>query len=321
MSTADLFSGEYEPAGLQESSTSYFSTPDEGLDPSLFDGTHLRPAVRAWILSTVMGWLSDNYMHPDLWARVWIAGSGASYQWSAAREPGDLDLMLGIDYTGFRHANPDFVYSSDTEIASEMNEHLYQDLYPQVDGISFGGASFEVTVYVNHGVSNHPDGITFINPYAAYDVTGDEWTVTPNPHPTHHVHPSWNVTVEADRSRAQRIVDAYNASLTTIRGATNPAHRTNGERSLQLALDAASGLYEEIHEGRKAAFGPAGSGYGDFHNYRWQSGKATGAIQAMKALRDYQNHRRTATEMETYGMELPDHESLIRRAGLGYRRG
>lgn len=316
----DLTSPDYEPVGIHESSTSYFSDPDSQLDPSLFEGTHLRPAVRNWILSTVMGWLEDRYLHPQLWVRVWIAGSGASYQWSAAREPGDLDLMLGLDYVAFRHANPTFVALSDGEIASELNQDLYETLYPEVDGITFGGGSFEVTVYANLGVNNTRDGIKFINPYAAYDVTGDEWTVYPDPMPTHYSHPSWNVTTEADRARGQRIVDVYNSAVQQIRGAQNPAHRTNAENNLRVALDAAEGLYDEIHAGRKAAFGPAGAGYGDFHNYRWQAGKATGVVQAMKALRDYAAHRRTATEMETYGMELPDHESLVRRAGLGYRR-
>lgn len=307
--------GEFEPVSVTDSSTSYFSDPEDSLDPSLFDGAHLKPNVRQWILNTVVGFLAQHFRHPQLWSRVWIAGSGVSYQWSADRDPADLDLMLGIDYTEFRHANPEYVGFSDSEISSMLNELAYTELYPEIDGVSFGRSNFEVTLYANLGVSAEPGGVRFINPYAAYDVTSDEWTVVPTHNPSVHPHPSWNMTVESDRARGEKIVRVYGDALREIRNATNPAHRTNAERKLATVLDAATGLYEEIHAGRKAAFGPAGHGYGDFHNYRWQSGKATGVVQAMKRLRDYQDSARHSDELETYGLELPDHESLIRRAG------
>lgn len=307
------------PLALRPSSTSYFSRPETGLDPSLFDGMRLRPAVRQWILGTVTGWLGEHYAAPERWSRTWIAGSGASYQWSASRDPADLDLMLGIDYVAFRQANPDYAGLSDAQVAAELNERMRQSLYPEVDGISFGGGTFQVTVYVNDGVDARPGGIAFIHPYAAYDVSADDWTVPPDPHPVVGNHPSWHLAVEADRDRARRIARAYDDALRSIRAATNPAHRANAEAALRVALDAASGLYQEIHAGRRAAFGPEGAGYADFHNYRWQAGKASGVVQAMKSMHDYQEQRRVAAEMETYGMELPDHESLVRRAGLSYR--
>jgi hypothetical protein len=39
---------------------------------------------------------------------VWLAGSAVSYQWSAAREPGDLDVLIGVDYIQFRKAHPEY---------------------------------------------------------------------------------------------------------------------------------------------------------------------------------------------------------------------
>ena len=177
---------------------------------------------------------------------------------------------------------------------------------------------FEITIYVNSGVTANPEGILSINPYAAYDLTSDVWTVAPQQHPTHHVHPSWDQTVEMDRMRGEGIIGHYGKALEQVHGAQNDAHRTNAVGYLKNALEAASGLYDEIHAGRKAAFNEFGHGYADFHNYRWQSGKRTGVIQAMKRLKDYKDGAAKSTEMETYGMELPDHETLIRRAGTYY---
>lgn len=311
-------SSPYEPVSVDPQSTSYFSAPEQELDPSLFDGNHLKPHVRDWILDTVTAFLNVHYRHGHLWSRVWIAGSGVSYQWSAARDPGDLDLMLGIDYAEFRRANPDFTGFSDTEIATEINQTAYRELYPLIDGVSFGASNFEVTLYANMGVSADVDGIKFINPYAAYDVTQDEWAVLPDPSPAVPMHPAWEMRIEDDKARGQKIVDMYLNAVQQIQQATNPAHRSNAEHNLNQILDAADSLYDEIHSGRKAAFSPYGQGYADFANYRWQAGKSTGVVHAMRRLRDYSKANRERSDFETYGMELPDTETLIRRAMSQY---
>lgn len=316
MSTGKYEPETYDQVAVEQSSTSYFSAPERDLDPSLFDGLQLRSHVRDWIFQTVYPFLEENYFRPEMWTRLWIAGSGVSYQWSADRDPSDLDIMLGVDYVEFRHANPDFSTFSDSQIAQTLNRSMHMDLYPEIDGVSFGGTNFEVTVYVNMGVTADPDGIKFINPYAAYDVSNDEWAVPPDPNPMVRVYPSWDVSVEADRQRGEEIVRRYGDTLRSIRNATNPAHRVNAERQFDAVLDTASALYDEIHAGRRAGFSPTGMGYSDFTNYRWQSGKRTGVVQAMKRLKDYQKSAQESDHLETYGMELPDHETLIRRAAL-----
>lgn len=310
---------DYDDVEVQAGSTSYFSHPELSLDPSLFDGTHLKATVRGWILDTVLGFLDERYVEPGLWSRLWIAGSGVSYQWAADRDPGDLDVMLGIDYVEFRQANPSLSGMSDSEIATMLNQDMYTGLYPEIDGVSFGTSNFEVTVYVNMGVGAGLDDIRAINPYAAYDVTADEWSVPPNPNPMVRVHPSWHVSVETDRQRGEAIVRRYGNTLRQIRNATNPAARVNAERYFTETLDAASALYDEIHAGRRAAFSPAGHGYADFANYRWQSGKANGVVQAMRRLKDYHKASREAEQFETYGIDLPDTETLLRRASMTYR--
>lgn len=310
---------QYDPVSIHDSSTSYFSEPESGLDPSIFEGVRMRPHVRHWILSTVLSFLSDSYTHPETWMSIWVAGSGVSYQWAADRDPGDLDVMLGIDYVEFRHANPAYSGLSDSDVSTMLNQKMFAELYPELDGVSFGGSNFEVTVYVNAGVSADRDGILFIRPYAAYDVARDEWAVAPDPHPMVRVHPSWHVSVETDRARGQNIVDHYGRALMEIRNSSNPAHRVNAEHNFGIALDAASALYDEIHAGRRAAFGPAGLGYADYSNYRWQSGKQSGVVQTMRRLKDYQTSSKNRDDFETYGMELPDTDTLIRRAST-YRQ-
>lgn len=309
---------EYEDMGLGHKPTSYFSQPSQRLDPNLFQGHHMRPEVRSWILRTIVGFLDHNYFLPNNWVHLWVAGSGVSYQWEAAREPADLDIMLGVDYVGFRHANPDFSSHSDSDIATILNEDMYMKLYPSINSVEFGDSVYEVTAYVNLGVSADSTGIMAINPYAAYDVTHDEWTVPPNPNPMVRVHPSWHVVVETDRQRAEAIVKAYEDALTQVRGAQNPAHRVNAERMFDRVLDTASAMYDEIHSGRRVAFSPVGGGYSDFHNYRWQSGKSTGVVQVLKRLRDYHKADKEREDFETYGMVIPDADTIVRRSASQY---
>ena len=93
---------------MTDYSTSYFSAPAASLDPTLFEGRALRSWVRTGILATLNDFLGLHYRHPELWAHPWLAGSGVSYQWQAAREPKDLDCLVGVDFVQFRKANPEF---------------------------------------------------------------------------------------------------------------------------------------------------------------------------------------------------------------------
>jgi hypothetical protein len=310
---------DFQPVDLETGSTSYFSKPEAVLDPSLFSGSHLLPSVRDWIMETVCGFLAEKYFDPEGWSKIWVAGSGVSYQWSADRDPADLDVMLGIDYVKFRSANPRSNALSDSEISSMINEEMHSELYPEISRTHIGNSTFEVTVYVNMGVSADPEGIRAINPYAAYDVSDDEWTVPPNPKPMVRVHPSWDVTVETDKDRASEILRVYGDLLTQIQNATNPAHRANAERQFQAVVEAGSSLFDEIHGGRRGAFSPMGRGYSDFANYRWQSGKRSGVVQSMRKLKDYQNADRERKDFETYGIRIPRTDTIIRRAST-YRQ-
>lgn len=289
------------------SATSFFSDPESGLDPKLFDGMHLKPSIRNGLLSLVFDFLSERYTRPDLWVKVWLAGSGASYQWSAQRDPADLDVLLGIDYVQFRKAHPRFVGLGDREISSMLNEEFYNDLQPEIAHWN----DYEVTVYSNPGATD----ITAIKPYAAYDVTHDEWTVYPSHASVPHNREA-EEKAKKDHELASGIIARYSQSLTDIQGSQNDAARRNAEFRTRQALAQASALYEDIHEGRKIAFSASGQGYADFHNYRWQAGKRLGTVQALKQMHQYWTNMRESEAEETYGVELPDTQTLIRRAIL-----
>jgi hypothetical protein len=109
--------GEVNP---HASDTSYFSTPETDLDPNLFFGQKLRPWVRNGVLRILFDYLAVRYTAPEKWATAWLAGSGVSYQWSASRDPGDLDCLVGINYILFRQHNLEYAGLSDREIAGRF---------------------------------------------------------------------------------------------------------------------------------------------------------------------------------------------------------
>lgn len=285
-------------------STSYFSAPSSELDPKLFQGMELESWVRTGILSLLFDYLARHFSNPHQWTKAWLAGSGVSYQWEASREPGDLDCLVGIDYVSFRRSNTDYAGYSDAEIASMFNEGFNEDLMPNTRNWE----GYELTFYVNP-----QSDIKDINPYAAYDLIGNFWTVEPEKNPQPPYSRAWEQRSKRDQEIAKEMVSRYTAALSEVHGATNPAHRINAERRLQLAEEQAVTLYDDIHAGRKIAFSKIGSGYSDFNNYRWQAGKRSGIVQALRSIKEFKDTTEKKNQVQTYGVELPDADTLIRR--------
>jgi hypothetical protein len=284
--------------------TSYFSKPEPTLDPTLFRGRSIQPWVRTGITALLHDFLNTNYRHPDLWSHPWLAGSGVSYQWSANRQPGDLDCLVGIDFPRFRQANPEYRGLSDTEISQQINEQFRDGLQPK----TADWHGYELTFYVN------PTGtdIRNIHPYAAYDLKYDEWTVTPDPNAEAPHNPAWEQAAVQDRSMAAQIATRFTIALNDVKTSHNDALRRNAELRLLTAGQQGSALYDEIHTNRSQAFSATGKGYSDFHNYRWQAGKREGTIQMLRNIRD--TIRQQSSPQTLYGVDLPDTATLIRRA-------
>jgi hypothetical protein len=300
------------PLQFEESETSYFSTPSEELDPKLFHGITLNGSIRNGILQLLFGFLNEQYRHPDLWTRVWIAGSAVSYQWEAHREPGDLDVLIGVDYPQFRKAHPEYVGLGDTEISKMLNEDFRESLQP--DTTNWNG--FEVTFYVNPGATD----IRTINPYAAYDLTHNEWTVFPEKRGAPVSRVGENLA-KIDRDKAQEIVARYSQAMSDLQNSQNDPARRNAEFRLQTALMQGSMLFEDIHHSRRYAFNPSGYGYADFYNYRWQAGKRYGTVPALRKMSEYWSTYKAQQSQQTYGIELPDTQTLIRRAATYRAKG
>lgn len=302
-----------QAVGINPGSASYFSAPAEQLDPRLFIGTEFRLTVREQILQLLFSHLSNHFRNAEDWTHAWLAGSGVSYQWEAAREPGDLDCLVGIEYTNFRKYNPDLAGLSNAEIAAMMNESFVKELWPRT--ASFMG-TFELTFYVNPATN-----ILDINPYAAYNLIDQNWAVEPTKGQSAPVQAKWESQAQNDYTNGVIIVDRYAQALSEVRNATNPAHRVNAERRLNMAIEQAADLFELIHHGRKAAFSQTGAGYGDWNNYRWQAGKRSGIIQTLRKIKDYRDQAQSENTAETYGVELPDARTLIRRTALRRVKG
>lgn len=290
--------------------TSYFSAPSDTLDPTLFDGRAIKSWVRQGIHALLYGFLGKRYRQAETWAHAWLAGSGVSYQWSAARQPGDLDCLVGVDYVHFRKANPEYAGLSDTEISMQINEEFRAELQPQTDNWN----GYELTFYVNPGATD----IRTIKPYAAYDLKYDDWTVAPDPTAEAPHNPSWEAVVGSDRQQATQAITRFTQALSDVKMSHNDASRRNAEARLYASLQQGSSLFDEIHANRSQAFSATGEGYADFHNYRWQAGKREGTIEDLRKIRSYADSLRQSAESQTYGVELPSADVLIRRAALKY---
>jgi hypothetical protein len=80
-------------------------------------------------------------------------------------------------------------------------------------------------------------------------------------------------------------------------------------------------LFDDIHAARRLAFSSTGQGYSDFYNYRWQAGKKYGTVPALRQMHEYWQASKKKEADETYGIELPDTDTLIRRAATYRAKG
>jgi hypothetical protein len=192
-----------------------------------------------------------------------------------------------------------------------MNEGFYNDLQPKVERFL---NSFELTFYVNTKTN-----ILDIKPYAAYSLTEDSWTVAPTAY-VPEVNPEWEVAAEQDRRTTADILIKYLAAKSKYDKATNDAVKANTRSELKIAQAQAISLFEQIHSQRSEAFSPTGAGYTDFNNYRWQAGKRSGAIQALRHLKDEAEKEIEEASKKTYGVELPAADVLVRRAAVQYSK-
>lgn len=303
-----------EPSGA----SGYFSAPEKTLDPNIFKGDRVPSRVRAAILQPLFDWFKAKGIEgAHRWLRVWLAGSGATYQWSADRGNGDLDILFKIEMDWFRQDNPHVgVYDDSHLIARELNAQLHTELWPTTANTQIGDRTYEVTYFFA------PDLNDGEKVYAAYDLMHDCWTVRPPELPSDPggLYPrDWYRAGDRDVQRAQDISEAYSTALGVLARSTpgSPEWHDSG-LALQFSLSNAATLFDDIHLGRVAAFSDQGAGYSDWHNFRWQYAKSKGVISQLKAIRDVGRAGHQAEETALYGAPIDSAELLVRRAANSY---
>lgn len=217
-------------------------------DQRLFEGDHLRPEVRQDILDRVGGVLGA-YDGWEKWTRVYFAGSQAA-QWldQNGQGNGDFDVLIGIDFDEFRDLNPGFEEMEDAEIASTLTEELWtkanakEYYFTLHDGRSVG--PFERTFYVNPRAWD----IKALHPYAAYNVTSDDWAVHPLQVPK-----DWD---------ARRLPESYWGYAEALLAEIKAIGQLPPEERHRMAAN----LWEELHTHRSDAFSDGGQGLFDLSN-------------------------------------------------------
>jgi hypothetical protein len=310
---------------IHTGASGYFSAPQRGLDPHIFDGKHIKPDVRDHILGILNNFLDSRYKGARSWSAAWLAGSGISYQWAGDRGNGDLDVLFGLDFPKFYEDNPTYQGISESEFADLLNSDLKKSLWPTTAETNFHGQTYEVTYYLNPGTTAH--SIAAIHPYAAYNLTADRWDITPPelPDDPRSLYPAeWHKTIEDEQKHASVLVDRYNLlrsqSAQTVEN--SPAWK-NAMDSQKIVVEQAKALFDDIHLSRRNAFSQTGDGYSDFYNYRWQAHKEAGTVQALNTLATMDTEARKAQQTDLYGAPLDDAATALAKAALWntpYRR-
>lgn len=228
----------------------FFAPGKPGLNPELFDGEHLRPALRQQILTLLDDFWTPKYGDTwHTWAKVYLAGSAVSHWWG---DNNDLDTLVGVDYPRARQLCRPLSHLTDDEIDTRLTDEFRTGLNSDdrtydLDGHHIG--PFEQTWYTN---SSSYD-IRTLRPYAAYDVTADTWAVPP-------------VEVPSDFS-AESLPESDWDQLDALRRQVEEiAALPEGEREARGAE-----LYDHLHAERHEAFTEQGEGLYDPANVTWKA--------------------------------------------------
>lgn len=304
---------------LPSGHSSYFESPHRQLDPNLFEGDRLRPEVRAKLVHMLEDGLNGalNLAGSEHWLHAWLAGSGITYQWEGGE--GDLDVLFGVDMTELVLANSGLYGIPESAVAQWANDTLKKLVWPHTAGTRFGQRTYEVTFYWNPGTH---DRIENINPYAAYDIKGDAWAVPPPelPHDPRSLYPAeWYQAAGRDVTAAETIIQRH-GNLARQLASTSPGspHGRNAGAELVRVRAAARALFDEIHLGRRAAFGEQGHGYSDWANFRWQHAKATGVVPALRKLTDDAREASDAEDKKLYGGPVDGPDTILTREMMRY---
>jgi len=302
----------------------YFSQPALILDPQLFDGNQIKPDVANEILSLLYNYLTTRYSSPVDWTMAWLAGSGISYQWAADRGNGDLDVLLGIDYTGFVDNNPAFSGMDRYDISYVINDDLRTNLWPSTSMVTFNRGderAYEITYYLNFDVENHDESIKMIHPYAAYNLTENHWTVEPETNPVRDIPKEYEEQAGRNREAADTLFSRYDSLRYILAHETPHTPRWHDAlNSINIVAGEARALFDQIHTNRKQAFNAQGEGYHDFYNFQWQAAKRDGLVAKLSQISQAADMEQEYRDTQLYGTRIETDPRRLLNAAIYAQR-
>jgi hypothetical protein len=231
-----------------------FSPGQDTLDPRIFDGDRMRTELRLAVLSLLDGFWTPKYGDWRKWARVYLAGSGASHWWDSDV---DLDILIGINKEALDQARPQNVGVSEEDVCGHLNVEFNRDL--ETTTLEWHG--FKTQFHCNPGSWNIQD----INPYAAYDITNNEWAQKPPVLP-----PDWGPHAFPDFWW-----DEVNTTADQIE--TMLLH---GEVPFDQVEEGAA-FFDKLYSERQRAYSLWGNGWVDYGNFQYQVLSQWGVLQPL----------------------------------------
>jgi hypothetical protein len=279
--------------------------PTYGLDHRLFTaGEELKPEVRQGLLERLQGVLEPVLGEDwDAVTRVYLAGSEAS-RWTSPELQGnnDLDVLLGVAYSYARQEAPALAGMTDAEIDRHLNGILQtrfndEHWHPPFDP----GGDYHLTGYVNHAALD----IRVIKPYAAYDLTNDEWAVKPPDLP------DWSPEQFPQGPAVFQEARGLISQVRAILRLPEP-----------FKTQEASRLWDYIHEGRKQDFTETGLGWQGTGNVLEKALDQAhgGLVEKLKALKyNHQNGVYHGPLALGHGLTTQSRLGVVAQGGI--RRG
>jgi 8-oxo-dGTP pyrophosphatase MutT (NUDIX family)/2'-5' RNA ligase len=227
------------------------------------------------------------------WLHVYLAGGSAS-EWAGSRPneaAQDLDVIVAVNLAGAQGCNA-FEGMNGGEAASALNAAFWRHFNADGWRPGFGG-TWNLTAFCNQRAQG---GIEAIKPYAAYDVTGMRWAVSP-PHLPEHT-----------------IAD-FSPAVTQMARAVAAEARAILRMDEPLRTREARALWDRVHADRSAAFGDQGGGWQDAGNLveKWLAYAPHGLLGKIRDLAMAKTAAYTPASASGYGASRP-------RGGFGKGR-
>jgi hypothetical protein len=260
----DVVGGYPLPTGAQ------FSAQHQTLDPDIFTpAEQMRPEVRDWCLSEVNDFWQPRYGSWWEWAKVYLAGSTASYWWTGDN---DFDLLVGVSnhlmaQTARRAQRPGYLVEGPTrllglstlsqpDLCAHFNEEFKEDFNRESVDVPGHDELYSLTLYANP----YSYDIRNIKPYAAYCISDNLWSVHPAKLPKGF--------------SAKRLPRSFWESVAQMADHIRDVVAEGPE-----GTERAAELLEQLHHGRQLAYSGIGSGVFDQRQIMWLALERLGVLQ------------------------------------------